>query len=178
MPTPCRLIHKSGERVEVNLRCPHDHHRRVLGTEADWAAGLRAYEASHAATACPQCGEAEEVYAMGRHAVYDTEDGEPHPGDMYWTPCFRKEDGTADCTYWDNCDGQHLHVILPNGRHWDIDSRASNCTLPNDRTHRCWIRTGEPPQVTAGKAGHTCSAGAGSILSGDYHGFLRNGVLT
>ena len=67
---------------------------------------------------------------------------------------------------------------LPNGREWDIDSRCSNCTLPDDRIHRCWVRHGEPPNIHVDKNGHTCSAGAGSILAGDYHGFLHNGELT
>jgi hypothetical protein len=79
--------------------------------------------------------------------------------------------------WWDNFDGRHLHVKLPNGREWNIDSRCSNCTLPNDRTHRCWVRHGEPPNVHVDKNGHTCSAGAGSIVAGSYHGFLHNGEL-
>jgi len=29
-----------------------------------------------------------------------------------------------------------------------------------------------------GGEGGTCSAGASSIQAGDYHGFLRNGILT
>jgi len=69
-------------------------------------------------------------------------------------------------------------VILPNGIPWDIDSRAGNCALKDDRLHRCWVRTGEPPDVTVGKSGGpTCAAGAGSIQGGDWHGFLRNGEL-
>ena len=75
----------------------------------------------------------------------------------------------------DNCPGEHLYAVLPNGRYWDIDSRASNCGRPDDRTHRCWVRHGEPPNVTVDKQGDTCTAGAGSILADDYHGFLRAG---
>lgn len=74
-------------------------------------------------------------------------------------------------------DGKSLCVVLPNGRTWMIDSRANNCTLPNDNEHKCWVRHGTPPEITVDKAGLTCGAGAGSILSGDYHGFLRNGFL-
>lgn len=74
-------------------------------------------------------------------------------------------------------DGPHLWVQTPGGV-WCIDSRASNCTMPYDYEHRCWIRHGEPPDVTVDKAGTTCSAGAGSIQCGDYHGFLQNGSLT
>lgn len=75
-------------------------------------------------------------------------------------------------------DGRWLVVRLPNGHDWSIDSRCRNCTLPNDDTHRCWVRHGEPPTITVDKNGRTCSAGAGSIQSGNYHGFLRNGELT
>lgn len=46
--------------------------------------------------------------------------------------------------------------------------------------HKCWVRHGDPraSNVTVDKNGDTCSAGAGSILAGDYHGFLQAGVLT
>lgn len=76
-----------------------------------------------------------------------------------------------------NADGRWLVVRLPNGRDWCIDSRANNCTMPNDDGHRCWIRHGTPPVLTVDKNGRTCEAGAGSIQAGDYHGFLRNGQL-
>lgn len=112
----------------------------------------------------------------GSRTEYDTPSGQLEPGSMWWSD-HSGPDGHR-CMDWDNCDGRHLHVMLPNGHYWDVDSRANNCTLPDDRTHRCWIRDGEPPHVTAGKAGHTCTAGAGSIQAGDYHGFLQNGVLT
>jgi hypothetical protein len=74
-------------------------------------------------------------------------------------------------------DGPHLLVMTPGGP-WNIDSRASNCAEPFDYEHRSWIRTGEPPNVTVGKGGRTCAAGAGSIQCGDYHGFLQAGSLT
>lgn len=75
-------------------------------------------------------------------------------------------------------DGRAFICRLPDGHDWQIDSEANNCTRKGDRTHRCWIRTGEPPFFTVGKDGETCSAGAGSILSPGYHGFLQNGILT
>lgn len=74
-------------------------------------------------------------------------------------------------------DGEHLTVMTPGGV-WVIDSRASNCTMPYDYNHRCWVRHGEPPEITVDKAGTTCAAGAGSIQCGSYHGFLQNGSLT
>lgn len=82
---------------------------------------------------------------------------------------------------WKGPDGRSLMVRCPNGRDWSIDGRASNCTLPDDQEHRCWVRTGDPPSVTVSKSApgqRTCSAGGGSIQAGDYHGFLRDGRLT
>lgn len=74
-------------------------------------------------------------------------------------------------------DGHSLVVRTPGGD-WLVDSRASNCTLPNDDVHKCWVRTGEPPNITVGKGGFTCAAGAGSILmSNGYHAFLQDGIL-
>lgn len=98
-------------------------------------------------------------------------------------------------------DGRSIVVKLPNGNDWMIDGIASNCDAPcldcgqpmsahlakdsaiacrilNPRPHKCWVRHGEPPNLTVDKNGVTCGAGAGSILSGNYHGFLQNGELT
>jgi AMMECR1 domain-containing protein/orotate phosphoribosyltransferase len=82
-----------------------------------------------------------------------------------------------------------LVVVCPNGYLWVIDSEAANCTSPAKRNpdgsygreqenHHCWIIHGAPPQITVDKNGETCAAGAGSILVGGYHGFLRNGAFT
>lgn len=71
-----------------------------------------------------------------------------------------------------------LYAVCPNGHPWNIDGRASNCGSPDDDVHRCWIRHGEPPEITVDKNGVTCTAGAGSIQAGDYHGFLQNGHFT
>lgn len=76
--------------------------------------------------------------------------------------------------------GKHNLVVKTPGGEWCVDSPASNCAMKDDwkqERHHCWVRTGEPPNITAGKDGPTCSAGAGSIQCGSYHGFLRNGVL-
>lgn len=77
-------------------------------------------------------------------------------------------------------DGRGLMVKLPDGHLWQVDSEANNCTRKGDRSHRCWLRQGEPPFVTVNKEPRhlTCDAGAGSILSPGYHGFLVDGVLT
>lgn len=66
--------------------------------------------------------------------------------------------------------------------HWHIENRASNCTLPEDKNHRCWVRHGSiGDKLTVDKNGLTCAAGAGSFFMGpnnEWHGFLRNGKLT
>lgn len=74
-------------------------------------------------------------------------------------------------------DGKSYIVKTPGGD-WAIDSKASNCTKPDDNLHKCWCRHGEAPNFTVNKVGNTCAAGAGSIIIGKYHGFLRNGELT
>lgn len=78
-------------------------------------------------------------------------------------------------------DGLSLEVVTPLGE-WNIDARASNCTMPNDDKHYCWVRHGDPRvgPVHVDKNGYTCAAGAGSIALGNpckYHAFLRNGFL-
>jgi hypothetical protein len=95
--------------------------------------------------------------------------------DAFWMPgpWFRGPDGIC------------LTVKTPGGE-WSVDQRASNCGLPDDSWeagghHYCWIRHNDPREVpcrlTVDKAGKTCSAGGGSIVSGSYHGFLTNGCL-
>lgn len=56
----------------------------------------------------------------------------------------------------------------PDGHHWYIDNRASNCTKKDDDVHRCWVRHGRPEDGTlhVDKSGNTCAAGAGSIDTG------------
>lgn len=73
-------------------------------------------------------------------------------------------------------DGHYLSVRTPGGD-WALDSRASNCTKPDDKEHRCWCRHGEVPNIHVDKVGNTCEAGGGSIICGSYHGFLHNGEL-
>lgn len=187
MSTSCRLVERVGHYYEQGAswgqcgdRGAH-HSRQVVAETTPLGAWQPDIDFSWAPTPCIACGAvydgSETRRFAGRPWKWSTEDGKLHPGDMYWQPHYYDQE---DCwpARWTNCPGVHLSVVLPNGDKWDIDSRATNCTLPDETTHRCWIREGEPPKVTAGKAGHTCSAGAGSIRSGDYHGFLRDGVLT
>lgn len=95
---------------------------------------------------------------------------EAPPGAMWRTTWYE------DVPFLTGIDGQSWTVKTPDGD-WCIDSRASNCTLPKDDVHKCWCRHGEAPNFTVDKNGVTCSAGAGSIQCGSYHGFLRGGYL-
>jgi len=114
--------------------------------------------------------------SSGLTTIWDTPSGALEPGCLYFE---QPSDYEHWCPgKWSNCDQRHLHAVLPNGHYWDIDSRASNCGSPQDFTHRCWVRHGEPPMVHVDKNGQTCTAGAGSIAAGDYHGFLHNGQFT
>lgn len=99
------------------------------------------------------------------------------PGAMFWLDIEEKraDDREPGSTIF--ASGPQLYVILPDQSPWNIDSRARNCTLPADFDHRCWIRHGTPPAITVDKNGPTCAAGAGSIQSGSWHGWLRGGEL-
>lgn len=92
-------------------------------------------------------------------------------GAMWFAPWF------SDHPAYRGPDGKTLIVRLPHNHDWIVDGRASNCTMPKDNEHKCWIRHGAPPDVTVDKRGKTCAAGAGSIQTGKWHGFLRNGHL-
>jgi hypothetical protein len=113
-----------------------------------------------------------EVTLRHRHP---TDAGGPAPAppgamwDAWWMP-----------QSWRGPDGIALTVRLPNGRDWMVDAEASNCTRKGDRSHKCWVRHGDPRTGTVhvDKDGDTCAAGAGSIQAGDYHGFLQLGFLT
>lgn len=87
---------------------------------------------------------------------------------------------------WPAAGGDGLAVVCVcnysgNNHHWYIDGRASNCTMKEDKEHRCWVRHGTfGDRLTVDKNGKTCGAGAGSFFMGannEWHGFLRNGVM-
>lgn len=127
-------------------------------------------------TKCDHCGALVPEDAQKQvfnKRLYDTPSGELEPGCLYYAPWY-------DDVYWDNQNTPTLCAVLPNGGTWVIDGRASNCTMQNDRTHRCWVRHGDPEtgNIHVDKNGHTCQAGGGSILYGNYHGFLHNGHFT
>jgi hypothetical protein len=97
---------------------------------------------------------------------------EAPPGAMWWCDWM----GTA----WHPQLGRMFCVKLPDGTNWMPDTQANNCTMPEDHDqahHHCWVVTGELPHLTISKDGPTCGAGAGSIQSTNYHGFLRDGYL-
>lgn len=171
----------------------------------DWSLGGDAED--HVGGAWPRACEAckkpipEDVARRQVHRarLFDTPSGDPELGDMFWVayehwstevtayglaggvtkPCLP----TRCISRWSNCDGRHLHAILPNGHEWNVMGRATNCALPDDQEHRCWVISGEPPAITVGKGGKTCPAGAGSISAPGvdgrphWHGFLTNGVF-
>lgn len=112
----------------------------------------------------------ETIYACKANGLRTTLREAP-VGAMWWATWLEDTDFVG-------LDGKSLVVRLPNNHDWHVDSRAGNCTLPKDRVHKCWCRHGAAPLITVDKNGHTCSAGAGSIQTSNWHGFLRNGYLT
>lgn len=87
-------------------------------------------------------------------------------------------------------DGMCLVVKLPNGLDWVIDDWASNCGLVKEVApgqgrqftgrddQKCWQRVGTPPKITVIRQSCPhCGVGGGSIQSGNWHGFLTDGVL-
>lgn len=79
--------------------------------------------------------------------------------------------------------GPHTLVVkLPDGSDWTVDDAANNCNWPGgdeaQEKHHCWPYRGIPPNIDVSKEhGTTCTAGAGSIATAHWHGFLRNGYL-
>jgi hypothetical protein len=130
------------------------------------------------ACACGYTFTADDAFQVFHDTIYRRVDGtnerillrDNPPGAMYYSEWHM-------CHHEPRCE-KHLFAICPDGRTWEIDGRCSNCGSPNDRTHRCWVRHGEPPMITVDKAGVTCNAGAGSIATGTYHGSLQNGRFT
>jgi hypothetical protein len=131
---------------------------------------------------CDACGEpfaATDPFQLFQDQIYrDAEGREWRKRDLPAGACYNAWYYGED---FKGPDGRSLVVVLPTAdRHeWCIDSRASNCGLPNDNVHKCWVRHGTPEDGTlhVDKDGHTCSAGGGSIAVPSYHGFLHSGHL-
>jgi hypothetical protein len=210
MPIKVRMAHPVGWVAHAGAWWPgpcgdqDEHHARWETARGDGDIPDDASKAAYAApipadAACTRCGApvpADASRSGGGSRTWDTPSGDLEPGCLFWgdwlphqpsddpgpmaCPTWKNSDGTIRSRGWTNCTGRHLHCVLPNGIHWDIDARASNCTLPDDTLHRCWVRVGDPEtgDVHVDKDGYSCAAGAGSIAAGDYHGFLHHGTLT
>jgi hypothetical protein len=140
--------------------------------------------------ACAKCGkpfDAADEWMVDYRRLYCRSDtgellkiNDAPPGacwDAYW---YRdRTDRLPGCGSMVGPDGRTLIVRCPDLHDWIIDSRASNCDRKDDDTHWCWVRHGKPEDGTlhVDKNGHTCGAGAGSIQTPHWHGFLDNGCL-
>ncbi|TGT72893.1 hypothetical protein EN802_13520 [bacterium M00.F.Ca.ET.159.01.1.1] len=142
-------------------------------------------------TACSACGRlfgAEDPFQLFSRQIYVCEATgacttlEKAPVGSCWDAWWiseRRKEGPTGCAYMVGPDHRSLTVKLPGNHDWLIDSRAKNCTMPDDNEHFCWVRHGRPEDGTlhVDKNGHTCAAGAGSIAVPGFHGFLHHGVL-
>lgn len=160
--------------VVETYRCPLDHRTEVergrvpeaqWNGKGDWDTPIR----------CGECGADAKLHTRsGRDIFRRSDTGEEigkaglPPGAVYEGQRSRQ-----------GPDGRALTCVCPDGHHWFIDGRASNCTMKDDDVHRCWVRRGRPEDGTlhVDKNGVTCAAGAGSIDTGQWHGFLHNGEL-
>jgi hypothetical protein len=186
------------DRVRLGLRryvsgsddCPVDryHHALVMIGEApaeESEGYLRVRDSDEyagdprwpAACSCGHPFDSSDTWQVWQDRIYRSADGREWalrdlpPGamfDAHWAPAA-----------WKGPDDISLVVVLPNGHSWHVDTESSNCTRKGE-SHSCWVRHGDPRtgQMHVDKDGDTCAAGAGSIASGDYHGFLHHGALT
>lgn len=169
-------------------KCPNDHYQR---READQL------EVPKTSISCDQCEQMADGWSGSGNTEYVRPDTGEHyrgwnqlpPGAVYDSMAGRHEPHNWVSSRKGNriknrpgIDGRVLVCQLPDGHPWTIDSRANNCTLPDDDKHWCWNRSGRPEDgtldVRKGKPGQTsCSAGGGSIATSRYHGFLHDGAL-
>jgi len=127
---------------------------------------------------CEDCGAIAPPDAnrqVFNHRLYDSPTGRPERGNIWYA------DWMPLTWYWDDKKDWNLIAMCPDGYEWNIDSRASNCTMKEDRQHRCWTRSGDPEtgNIDVSKNYYkSCQAGAGSILThSGWHGFLRQGFF-
>lgn len=176
-----RTLHGGGHYIESCRSCGSVISQcRCMdpGKEQRWGT----CDACRAKAAAPQTTEptppsAPEKNAAGNivcrfRETFDWDTERPQPGDMFYITF-----AAGHCSEHEPPCERHLQVVCPDGSWWDIDGRANNCTLKDDKAHRCWVRHGDPPKVTVDKRGVTCGAGAGSIQTAKYHGFLKDGVF-
>lgn len=129
---------------------------------------------------CQHTFTVDDQWQLFREALYRPSHGgeeitlrDAPAGAMWWAPWY---DGLSGGPFLGQQLAHTLVVKTPGGE-WMPDMRASNCTMPFDDDHHCWVLHGLVPNVTVDKNGKTCGAGGGSISQSGYHGFLRNGEL-
>lgn len=167
-----------------------------FGVEADylteawpkWCSGCGEPVPSGELSYSPQAEGFTGVHLYGHKQLFETDLWDT-PSDMleigcaWWaTPEGRghaHSHAAGQCFYWDDCDDRHLRVLLPDGTHWDVMSRATNCARPDDKSHRCWSVEGDPatPGSLSVGRGPNWENGGGSIATPNYHGFVQQGVL-
>jgi hypothetical protein len=201
MPIKCRLINEIGKRVYIRTywegSCPtyggsyHNAMNKLYDIPLGETFVIRdlkegEFNRSLYPIKCDHCDELvpfNSKFQLFGERLYDNQSGRPEPGDIYYADWYHHPESKKALCRWDNCNDPRGHriVVLPNKLTWDLDSRASNCTMKEDRLHRCWVVNGEVPDLQVDKNGHTCNAGAGSIDAGNppnnYHGYLHNGEL-
>jgi hypothetical protein len=158
--------------------------REELASDATRNATEEEKKASLWPTICQQCGKYQfrdtdfwQHFIESLYARTDTGEKmtlrDAPPGAMWYADWMLSEGHN----WMKGPDGHCLMVKCPGGD-WSPDQRASNCDMPDDDNHKCWVRHGAPPIVTVDKNGLTCHAGAGSIGQPTWHGFLTEGVLS
>lgn len=130
---------------------------------------------------CPTCHKPAVFSSSGSSVIFIRTDTGEEVTNLYKQPgaCWAKARimDRRTRTWRTGPDGRCLTVICPGGGSWEIDERCSNCDKPDDIDHKCWCRHGSPEDgtLTVDKVGLTCNAGAGSIITHNWHGFLRSG---
>lgn len=175
--------------------CAAEHRTEIdLGRMAADAWRARPYEADKKIS-CAQCDLQARKMSAGTRRIFRRPDTGEEVGLKNGLPAGAIYEGG----YREGPDRRGLFCVCPDGHHWFIDGRASNCGSPcakcqvkyrdhkaadhsyEDSTpaHRCWVRSGRPEDGTlhVDKNGLTCDAGAGSIQTSSWHGFLHHGLL-
>ena len=165
--------------ITDGFECPAGHYTRAVAVERGRWDERRQLDGR--SMPCGGCGADAVLTSRGFSRYYRRHDtGEELGGPNKLPPgaCW-DVDHYHDIPHWCGPDGRALMVMLPDGMPWHIDGQANNCTLRDDKVHKCWVRHGRPEDGTlhADKNGHTCSSGAGSIATSRYHGFLHHGHL-
>lgn len=169
---------------------PHGYHNATtnlgeVSTDYSGEAPPREYPKWPRACECGYVFLDTDQWQQNKHTLYERSDGgapttlgEAPPGAMWYADWLLIRDPAPGLeNYNRGPDGHCLMVRCPDGHDWCVDGQCNNCTMPTDYVHKCWVRHGTPPDITVDKNGNTCAAGAGSIQTRSWHGFLRNGVL-